>query len=198
MIRVALYTRISTGDQDAGNQQAQLIRFARSQKWKVTQTFTDTASGGRSDRKEFQKLMAAAAQHRFDLVLFWSLDRFSREGVARTLHYLQLLEAWGVGFRSFTEPYLDSLGIFKDAILALLATLAKQERIRIGERTKAGLQRARQRGSKLGRPPIHSALAAQALTLRRKGFSLSRIAKELGISKTTAFRLFHAVLLPPG
>ncbi len=72
-MRVAIYTRISRADLHSANQVKQLEAFARSRKWKIVQKFEDVASGGRADRKQFQALMAAAAQHRFDLVLFWSL-----------------------------------------------------------------------------------------------------------------------------
>jgi DNA invertase Pin-like site-specific DNA recombinase len=84
-------------------------------------------------------------------VLFWSLDRFSREGVLETLNHLPRLAAYGVGYRSFTEQYLDSCGIFKDAALSMLATIAKQERIRLSERTIAGLEKARRAGRVGGR-----------------------------------------------
>jgi DNA invertase Pin-like site-specific DNA recombinase len=188
-LRVALYTRVSTGDQDAGNQVDQLREFAAKQGWTVTQEFKDVASGGRGDRRAFQNLMAAASQRRFDLVLFWSLDRFSREGVGTTLRHLQLLESWGVGFRSFTEPYLDSLGVFKDAILALLATLAKQERIRISERTRAGMKRARRRGKRIGRPRLAVDLVKQVRRLRRQGLSFPAIARRLKIGVGSAHRL---------
>ena len=76
----------------------------------------------------------------FDLVLFWSLDRLSREGV------LETLSSYGVGWKSFTEQYLDSCGVFRDAVLSILATIAKQERIRLSERTMAGLEKARREG----------------------------------------------------
>lgn len=66
-------------------------------------------------------MMKDASQRKFDLLLFWSLDRLSREGVSQTLDYLNRLQSWGAGFRSFSEPYLDSLGVFKDAVLAILA-----------------------------------------------------------------------------
>lgn len=181
-MRVAIYLRVSTSDQTSKNQSSQLIQFAKAQKWKVVNIFEDVASGSRADRKEFQKLMSAASQRKFDAVLFWSLDRFSREGVAQTLKYLQLLESWGVAFRSFTEPYLDSLGVFKDAILALLATLAKQERIRISERTKAGLARARAKGVSVGRPKHDASLGREAKRLRKLRFSYPAIAKQLKIS----------------
>ena len=88
------------------------------------------------------------------MVLFWALDRFSREGVLRTLTYLNDLESSGVEFKSYAERYIDSSGLFKEAILAILATLAKQERIRLSERVKAGLDRARSEGRRLGRPKL--------------------------------------------
>jgi DNA invertase Pin-like site-specific DNA recombinase len=68
------------------------------------------------------------------------------------LQHLNRLSSYGVGFRSFTEPYLDSCGIFKDAVIAILGTIAKQERVRISERVRAGLSRARSEGTKSGKP----------------------------------------------
>jgi DNA invertase Pin-like site-specific DNA recombinase len=77
------------------------------------------------------------------VLAFWSLDRLSREGTVQTLNHLQRLTAYGVDYRSFTEQYLDSTGIFKDAVIGILAAVAKQERVRLSERTIAGLERAR-------------------------------------------------------
>jgi DNA invertase Pin-like site-specific DNA recombinase len=50
------------------------------------------------------------------------------EGVLETLQYLRTLTSYGVGWKSFTEQYLDSCGVFRDAVLSILATIAKQER----------------------------------------------------------------------
>jgi DNA invertase Pin-like site-specific DNA recombinase len=106
------------------------------------QEFTDKASGKRGDRVQFQAMFEAASRREFDAVLFWSLDRFTREGTLPTLQYLQRLDSYGgVACRSFTESWLDSLGPFKDVVLALLATLAEQERVRLSERVTAGLAR---------------------------------------------------------
>ncbi|MGI8772198.1 MAG: recombinase family protein [Acidobacteriaceae bacterium] len=60
-------------------------------------------------RPAFKEMFAAASRREFDLVLFWSLDRFSREGVLETLHHLQRLTSYGINYRSFTEAYLDSV-----------------------------------------------------------------------------------------
>ena len=142
---IVLYARVSTKDkgQDTRNQLAQLREFCANQDWKIAHEYVDHMSAKTADRPKFKEMMAAASRHDFDLVLFWSLDRFSREGVLETLQHLQRLTSFGVGWKSFTEQYLDSCGVFRDAVLSILATIAKQERIRLSERTIAGLERAR-------------------------------------------------------
>jgi DNA invertase Pin-like site-specific DNA recombinase len=96
-----------------------------------------------------------ASRRKFDLLLFWALDRLSRKGALRTLQHLDRLESYGVGFRSYTEPYFDSCGIFKEAVVSIVATLAKQERIRLSERTRAGLAVCAGEGSEARSPEAH-------------------------------------------
>jgi len=98
-----------------------------------------------------------------------------------------------VGFRSFTEPYLDSLGVFKDAILALLATLAKQERIRISERTRAGLDRARLKGARLGRPSTLARWIPDVQRLARQGRGVREIARKLQLPVSSAAKLLKSI-----
>jgi len=188
-VKIALYSRVSTRDkgQDTENQLAQLREFATTQNWQIVAEYVDHASGSKSDRERFQAMFADASKRRFELLLFWSLDRLSREGVLETLQHLQRLTAYGVGWRSYTEQFLDSVGPFRDAVLAILATLAKQERIRIGERTRAGLDIARAKGRKLGRPSVAVDLV-QVRKLRAEGVSFAKIAQELGISTSSVFR----------
>src|SRR5258707_10883117 len=99
-------------------------------------------------------MFSAASKRKFEVLLFWSLDRLSREGVLETLQHLQRLTSYGVGYRSYTEQYLDSCGIFRDAVIGILAAVAKQERIRLSERTVAGLERAKAQGRIGGRPKV--------------------------------------------
>jgi len=115
------------------------------------------------------------------------LDRLSREGVLETLQHLNRLTSYGIGFRSFAEQYFDSCGVFKDAVIAIMATLAKQERLRLSERTKAGLAQARIRGSILGRPRL-IVKSGEISRLRASGLSLRAIARELGISEGSVRR----------
>jgi DNA invertase Pin-like site-specific DNA recombinase len=98
--------------------------------------------------------LTAAAKREFDVLVFWSLDRLTREGALATLRYLETLTSYGVGYRSFTETYLDSIEPFRDAIVAILGCIARQERQRISERVLAGLARAKREGRIGGRPKV--------------------------------------------
>lgn len=118
-------------------------------------------------------------------MLCWSLDRFSREGVLPTLQYLNQLENWGVGYKSLTEQYLDSTGLFKEAIIWVLATLAKQERIWLSERTKVGMARRAAQGQKMGPPAKAPAVVGQVRRLKAEGKSNYVISKALGMSAST-------------
>ena len=125
------------------------------------------------------------------MLLFWALDRLSREGVLETLQHLNRLTSYGVGYRSFSEQYFDSCGIFKDAVIAIIATVAKQERVRISPRVRAGLETARAKGKRLGRPRVIVDRATIA-RLREQGLSWAKIAKHLGVGEGTVYRLVHA------
>ncbi|RZK27825.1 MAG: recombinase family protein [Hymenobacter sp.] len=110
------------------NQLLELRRFAQAHDYTVYKEDVEHESGGTGKRSEFQALFTDAHLRRFDLVLFWSLDCFSREGALPTLQHLNQLQGWGVRYKSLTEQYLDSIGLFQEAIVSLLATLANQER----------------------------------------------------------------------
>lgn len=187
-MKLGIYARVSTDKQENGNQLLQLREFATRQGWEIAVEFVDTVTGsGKSKRPQFDAMMLAASQHRFDLLLFWKLDRLSREGVRKTLHYLTLLDSYGVAWRSFMEPYLDSCGPMKDVVISLFATFAQQERIAISDRTKAGLQRAVKQGKTLGRRAVVVDVS-RARKLQREGLGLRPIAKQLHISVNTLAR----------
>ena len=207
-MKIALYARVSTKlkskkngqpaeeqpkrrDQDTENQLSQMREFVKLQGWQIMHEYVDRKTGKTSDREQFQRLLEDASQRKFDLVMFWSLDRFSREGVLETLHHLQRLVQYGVGYKSFTEQYLDSCGIFKDAVLSILATIAKQERVRLSERTIAGLERARRKGRVGGRPAL--VLDRERIArLDSEGYTLREIGEEMGISSASVCRILKA------
>lgn len=196
MVNVAIYARVSTKDrgQEYENQLRELRDFVERKAgdgWRIAGEYVDQASGGTSVRPAFQKMLSDAAEKRFNLVLFWSLDRFSREGVLETLQHLNRLTNHGVEWWSFKEEYLRSVGIFRDAVLSILATIAKQERVRMTERVVAGLNRARAEGKRLGRPPV-VVDRQKVLELREQGMPLWSIAKTLGTSKASVGRILDS------
>ena len=184
-MRCAIYSRVSTTKQESENQLAQLRAFAGHVDWPIVIEYIDQVTGKNSDRPEFQRMFQDASQRKFDLLLFWSLDRLSREGALETLQHLNRLTGYGVQWRSLTEQYLDSTGIFREAVISILAVVAKQERIRLSERTRAGLERARRQGKVLGRPRVN--ISAEAIReLRAQNLSWTAVAKKLGIARSTA------------
>src|SRR5262245_19182401 len=191
MMRVAIYTRVSgqSNRQDTENQALELRQYCHRQGWDYV-VYTDRRSGTRADRTAFQQVFEDASLKKFDLVLFWALDRFSREGVTETLNYLKVLDSYGVAWKSFTESYLDSTGTFKEAVIAILAAVAKQEHARLSERVVAGLRRAKREGKQLGRPKViidrEKIKAAYG-----RGLSLRQIGEEFGISRTLAMNLLR-------
>ncbi|RZJ58220.1 MAG: recombinase family protein [Hymenobacter sp.] len=185
-MRVAIYARVSTKDkgQDPENQLYQLREFAE-RHGRIYHVFTDQESGGKAGRSAFQQLLLEAYQQKFDLVVFWRLDRFSREGALATLRYLKELKDHGVNYKSFTEPYLDSLGPFGDVIVSMLATIAAQDLIKISENTKAALAKKRAAGVQLGAPRKSADAIEQVRRLKANGASNQAIARALKMSPST-------------
>lgn len=179
-MKAAIYARVSTKEQDNANQLIQLREFAASQDWQVVAEYCDEVSGGTSHRPEFQRMFEDGSQRKFDVLLFWSLDRLSREGVLETLQHLNRLTGYGIAWRSFTEAYLDSTGIFREAVIGILAAIAKQERVRRSERTLAGLEKARAKGVVLGRRRVRVD-AELVRNMRAQGMSWEVVAKTMKI-----------------
>lgn len=188
-LRVALYSRVSTidGNQTPENQLLQLREFATQQRWIITYEYVDFASGKSGDRQQFKAMLRDASRHRFDLLLFWSLDRLTREGTFKTLYYLRQLSANGVKYKSYTEQYIDSLGIFSEAIVGIIGAIAEQERVRISDRTKAGMARARASGKHIGRPRMDCDINALR-EMRFRGMTYTAISEILGLSRSVVWK----------
>jgi DNA invertase Pin-like site-specific DNA recombinase len=202
-MRAALYTRVSTRDkgQETDNQLHELRKLCIAQGWTIVREYEDHESGGKADRSQFKAMMTDAAQRKFDVVLFWALDRFSREGVYETHVHLKRLDDAGVRFRSFTEPYLDSCGMFRDAVISILAVIAKQERIRISERVRAGLSRARAKGTRSGNPVGRPRVIFNRETvveLKQQGKSWRHIASTCHVGVTTVRRAYQSIMAESG
>jgi len=157
--KCAIYARVSTDEQNLDNQLEQLKTFASLQNLMVVETYTDVMSGGSANRPQFQQMLDDARLRKFNIILVWSLDRFSREGINNTLSYLKRLKNHNVSIKSLQESWLDTSDTgMGELLIAIFSWVAAQERKRISERTKAGMDRAgkrhtgRPKGSKDSRP----------------------------------------------
>jgi DNA invertase Pin-like site-specific DNA recombinase len=186
-LRVALYARVSTHDQQTLPLQIRALNeYAAKRGWTIAAQIKEVGSGA-SQRELREALIATARRREIDVVLVWRLDRWGRS-VADLVSTLQELQHLGVGFVSLTEA-LDLTTPAGRAMAGLLAVFAEFEREILRERVRAGLDHARQRGKRLGRPPavVHKAVEAQKLY--RQGTSKSAIARRLQIGRTSVRRL---------
>jgi DNA invertase Pin-like site-specific DNA recombinase len=175
--------------QDTENQLIQQRKYAQAQGWEIVE-FVDRETGKHANRSAFQAVFEAASRREIDVVLVWALDRFTREGVAETFLHIKKLLDYGVQFESLTEAHFRTTGPAGELMIAIAAWIAKQERVRISERTKAGLAVARSKGRVGGRPAkVFDRDRARAM--RKRGMSWRAIGGELGI----AFSSVRKVLL---
>lgn len=138
-----LYLRVSTDEirQDVNIQRVPLMKLAEALGIEIVFEYVDYVSGGNSNRPQFQAMLNEARGHRFDIVLVWALDRFSREGILNTLSYLRTLKQHKVALKSLQESWLDTRdeGI-GELLIAIFSWVAQQEKKRISERVKAGIK----------------------------------------------------------
>jgi DNA invertase Pin-like site-specific DNA recombinase len=186
-LRVGLYARVSTNDQQTLPMQLRALReYAVRRGWTVALQIKEVGSGA-TQRQMREKLIEAARRREIDVVLVWRLDRWGRS-VTDLLATLQELEHLGVGFVSLTEA-LDLTTPAGRAMAGLLAVFAEFEREILRERVRAGLAHARANGKRLGRPLTAALQSGQVRKLRRSGLSKSQIARQLRIGRTSVRRI---------
>ena len=151
--RTVVYTRVSTTKQEAENQIRQLKKYAEIHNLELTNIYMDEKSGRVSERPQFKQMLNDAYLRKFEIILVWDLTRFSREGIVKTLSYIKKLKKYGVGLKSLQESWLDTSDEgMANLLIAILSWVGEQEAKRISERTKAGLERAKAQGKRIGRP----------------------------------------------
>jgi DNA invertase Pin-like site-specific DNA recombinase len=183
-MRVAIYARVSTGEQSCENQLIELRRYCEARKWSVFKEYVGAGVSGAKDRRRaLDQLLADVRRRRVDAVVCWSIDRMGRS-LKHLVVLLDDLQALGVGFISLREG-LDWTTASGRLQAQLLAVIAEFERARIQERVMAGLARAKAQGRKLGRPEREISFE-QLATIR--GLPLREAARRLGIPRTTLQR----------
>lgn len=196
-MRVGTYARISTTDknQDVATQLLPLREYCAAQGWSDFQEFRDNASAtDLKERRGWARLLDLASKRKIDCILVWKLDRAFRS-VAHMATTVDQLRRWGVGLRSYSEPWLDTSGTspVADLMLNILASFAQFEKALIAERVRAGMQRAKKEGRRIGRPrvQVNGEWAGIRQKLEAGQMSSRQAAGVLGISRSSVLRLLH-------
>lgn len=180
--RTAIYARVSTLDQHPENQTDDLRNYAKARGWEVVGEFTDQGiSGAQRDRPGLDAMMKLVRRRKVDTVLVWKYDRFARNMV-HLLHALEEFHSIGVDFVSFTEG-IDTTTSMGKFVFGVFSSLAEFERSLISERVRNGMEKARKRGQRIGRPSLDVDMTGLGV-LRSQGLSFRQIASQVGISKS--------------
>ena len=179
-MEVAIYTRVSTKDQKLENQKNILVEYAQKRDFDIFRVYEDIASGAKEDREQLEQLLNDARKKKFDIVLVWRFDRFARSTsfLIKTLEEFRLL---GIDFISYQEN-IDTSTPTGKVMFTMISAFAEFEREIIRKRVKAGLERARKEGKRLGRPKISEDKIEKVNELRKNGLSIRNISKKTKVS----------------
>ncbi len=191
--RVAIYDRASTteGKQTPENQLRQLRTYAKARDFTVIAEYIDHATGRNEKRPEYQKLLDAVRKRQADIVLVWRYDRFARSTKA-LITALNEFRTLGVDFISYQEN-IDTTTPQGEMVFTIMASLAQFESALIGERTKAGMQRAREQGKRVHSPPLPEKTKREIAKLGEQGVSIKSISRKLKIAYATAHKYVKAL-----
>jgi DNA invertase Pin-like site-specific DNA recombinase len=182
--KVGLYTRVSTDGQNTEGQESELREYAKNRGWEVIRIYRDKISGTTTTRPGLSELMVDAKKGKFSAVIVWKFDRFARS-VSHLLQALETFRTVGIDFVSISEQVDTSTATGK-MVFTVLGAVAELERSLIAERVRMGLQIAKKKGIRLGRPPkrILSAPEMEKVKADRATgkFSLRKLAAKYGTS----------------
>lgn len=195
MNSVVIYLRVSTDGQDAENQLPELERLCRSRGWDKFDVRSETASGAKK-RPVLDALCADVHRGRVRTVVVWALDRLGRTQWD-VVDRIRQLDACQCALISAREPWLDLQGPTRGLLISVFAWWAEQERNRLRDRTNAGLDAARAKGKRLGRPPLSEDVRQRVLDASaRIGPRVRQIARELGLPPSTVSKVLIAHATP--
>ena len=183
--RAAIYLRVSTDRQSTENQRPEVEQLARARGYEVVATYEEQVSAAKH-RPEYGRMIKDGKRGAYDVLVVWALDRFGRSMIGNLQDVLEL-DRIGVTVVSVRETWLDTSGPVRNLLVAIFSWVAECERERLVLRTKAGLEAARRRGSKIGRPRRRVDVD-RARELRAGGMTLRQTAEELGVGAGTLHR----------
>jgi len=192
--KVALYVRVSTDGQTVANQERELREVAAAKGWDIAEVYRDegvSGAKGREARHGLDQMLKDAVRGRFSVLMAWSVDRLGRS-LQNLIHTLNDLRATNCDLYLHRQS-LDTRTPSGRAMFQMLGVFAEFEREMIRERVKSGIERARRTGTKsgrpIGRPKVSLEIERKVRALRRRGYGLVKIGRQLGVGTRTAQRI---------
>jgi DNA invertase Pin-like site-specific DNA recombinase len=192
MTKVAIYARVSTQEQSADSQLLILREYVANRGFELYKEYIDCVSGISEKRKKdtaYQELMSDVRKRKVDCVLVWKYDRFARS-LNLLVSALQEFHSLKVDFISYTQS-IDTTTAMGKLFYHIIASFAEFEHQMIVDRVKAGLEKAKAQGKRLGRPPIDSSTQQRILSLKQQGLSLRSIAKQEKLSPAGVLKILR-------
>jgi DNA invertase Pin-like site-specific DNA recombinase len=188
--RVIIYARVSTKEQNVDMQLLDLTQYAEARGFEIVKKYVDIGSGAKDDRINYQKMLDDVRKRKTDIVLVWKIDRFGRS-TKELVNALEEFNRLGVDFISFKES-LDTNSPAGKVLFTIISSFAEFERSIIRERVKAGMEKAKARGVKIGRPGVSVEGANLIREMHREGVSKKDILLRTGISKSKYYQILSS------
>lgn len=187
--RAGLYVRVSTDKQTAENQIAEVRQLALARGFEPV-IYQEVESAAKA-RPVLDRMLVDVRAGRLQGVAVWALDRLHRS-MTGAINTVLELDRLGVPVLSVREGWLDTGGPVRPLLVAIFGWVAEQERTRLIERTKAGIERARREGKALGRPKASPVLLHAARDLVAAGMPVAKAARQKGVSRSTLQRFVRS------
>lgn len=190
MKTAAIYVRTSTAQQNTEIQIHETQEHCLKRGWKVIGIFEDKLTGRNINRPQFKKALELARLRKIDVLVVYKLDRAFRS-LSDCVTTVSELHELGVEFLSLRDPGVDFTTASGRLLFHLIASFAAFEVDLIKARTKAGIENAKRKGVRLGRPPVQNAV--QVMELLNQGLSLRKVSEQTGISKSAVHKIYQKI-----
>jgi len=188
---VVIYGRVSTNNQSVSNQVHDLKEVCERNGWTIVDEYIDegiSGTHGRDKRPEFDRLLKDVNRKKFDGIVVWDISRLGRS-LQHLVSFLNDVMSKDI------DLYIHKQGIDTSTptgkmMFGFISVMSEYERTLIVERVKSGLETAKRKGKKLGRPTnVNDGTRNVVIELRKSGMSLNKICKTVGIGSGTVYRL---------
>lgn len=190
MKRAFIYSRVSTADQSNSLQIKELTDYCQRQGWTIVRIFQDKATGSNANRESFKEMNDLIFKKKADVLVVFKLDRIFRSLRDAVIH-LQEWNDQGIEFISVRDPGIGLGNATSRLMTHILFAFSEFELSLIRQRVKSGIENAKAKGVKLGRPKRSN--QQLLLSLRAQGMTLKEIGKQVGLTESAVSKALKSL-----